>query len=287
MTLRDKILNLDRRWIFLGIGIIALVFYLVPITLPIKASPHTRAFHRAIEELHPGDIVHMTVDYSPGGMPELYPMHRAVLRRLFEKDVRVIASSLWPEGPPITNQAFEEATATLEEQGSTKTYGEDYVNLGYKAGLDVVMTRLGTSFKATYPSDNYGTKVEEIPLMQGVENFDDIELMINFSVGAPGIRQWIQQVQMRYKVKIICGATGVMSPDLYSFYQSEQIAGFLGGLVGAAEYEKLVQHPGDAMAGMTIQSFVHLFIILLVIIGNLAYFAGSTRERKIAIEDEH
>ncbi len=280
----DRILNLDRRWIYLVIALIAFVFYLFPLSMPIPYSKPAKEFHNAIEQLQPGDIVHMTIDYSPGGMPELFPMTRAVLRRLMEKDVRVVASTLWPEGVVITGMAFDEVLGELEEQGIEKVYGVDYVNLGYKAGQDAVMTRLGTSFRATYPGDVKGTKSEQIPLMQKVDNFDDIALMINFSVGVPGVRQWIQQVQMRYKVKIICGATGVMSPDLYAFFQSKQVLGFLGGLVGAAEYESLVEKPGKAMAGMTIQSFVHLFIVLLVIMGNIAFFLKP--KRKITIETE-
>lgn len=280
MKWAKTILQFDRRWIFLTIGLIAVVFYIFPINLPISVSRPTKAFYDAIESLQAGDIVHMTVDYSPGGIPELYPMHKAVVRRLFERNIRIVASTLWAEGVPLTDRAFKEAVEELAKIGIVKTYGTDYVNLGYKAGLDVVMTRLGTSFKETYPLDSKGTKVQEIPLMQTIENFNDIALMVNFSIGVPGIRQWIQQVQMRYKVKMVCGATGVMSPDLYAFFQSGQLVGFLGGLVGAAEYEKLVNHPGDATAGMTIQSFIHLLIIILVIIGNIAYYVNQRYERR-------
>ncbi|MCD6386655.1 hypothetical protein J7M23_12890 [Candidatus Sumerlaeota bacterium] len=279
MNLAEKILTLDRRWIYLGIAIIAIAFYIHPVPLPIGVSPQTQAFYDAIESVKPGEIVHLTVDYSPGGMPELFPMTKAVIRRLFEKDVKIVASTLWPEGVPITERAFKEVLEQLSAEGIHKEYGIDYVNLGYKVGQDAVMTRLGTSFKATYPEDARGTKVEDIPLMQEFDNFDGIALMVNFSVGVPGIRQWIQQVQMRYHVKIVCGATGVMSPDLYAFFQSKQLKGFLGGLVGAAEYEKLINFPGKATSGMTIQSFLHLFIVLLVLIGNGAYFF-SRRQKK-------
>lgn len=281
MNLAEKIITLDRRWIFLGIAVIAIVFYIYPVPLPVGVSPQTRAFYEAIEELKPGEIVHLTVDYSPGGMPELFPMTKAVIRRLFEKNVKIVASTLWPEGVPITERAFKEVLNELATEGITKKYGIDYVNLGYKVGQDAVMTRLGTSFKATYPEDARGTKVDSIPLMQEFDNFDGIALMVNFSVGVPGIRQWIQQVQIRYNVKIICGATGVMSPDLYAFFQSKQLKGFLGGLVGAAEYEKLINYPGRATSGMTIQSFLHFFIVVLVLIGNCAYFF-SRRQKKVS-----
>ena len=104
--------------------------------------------------------------------------------------------------------------------------------------------------------------------------------MVNFSVGHPGIREWLQQVQRRYNVKMLCGATGIMSPDLYSFYQSGQLKGFLAGLVGAAEYESLLNRPAMAHAGMTVQSFEHLIVILLIIVANIAFFLQKLNRGK-------
>jgi len=268
----QKILTLDRRWIFLMVLVIALVFYKITIPMPVKVTQQSQSFYDAIEQLKAGEIVHITADYTLDVIPELYPMNKALVRRLLEKDVKIIVSTLWIEGVLLTDRVFNETSAELQREGKVKTYGVDYVNLGYKSGNDVVMTHLGTSFAETYPVDAKGTSVAQIPLMKRVKNFDDIALMVNFSVGNPGIRQWLQQVQRRYNVKMLCGATGIMSPDLYSFYQSGQLKGFLAGLVGAAEYEKLLNRPGKATAGMTVQSFEHLIVILLIIVANIAFF---------------
>jgi len=276
----EKILNLDRRWLFLMILAIALIFYKLTIPMPIKITQQTQSFYNEIEQLKPGDIVHITADYTLSVVPEIYPMHRAVVRRLLEKDVKIVSCALWTEGVPLIDRAHNEISAELEKEGKRKTYGEDYVNLGYKSGNDVVMTRLGTSFADTFPLDARGNPVAQIPLMKKIKNFDSIALMVNFSVGHPGIREWLQQVQRRYNVKTLCGATGIMSPDLYSFYQSGQLKGLLAGLVGAAEYEILLNRPAMANAGMTIQSFIHLTIILLIIVGNIAFFLQKSKGSK-------
>jgi hypothetical protein len=47
-------------------------------------------------------------------------------------------------------------------------------------------------------------------------------------------------------------------------------------MAGAAEYEMLVGHPGLASRGMDAQSLAHIFIALLIVLGNLA--AGPTRQ---------
>ena len=111
-------------------------------------------------------------------------------------------------------------------------------------------------------------------------DFKDIALLCNISSGNPGAREWLQQVQKRYHVPMIAGVTAVMAPDLYSFYHSGQIRGFLGGLAGAADYESLLERPGSAIAGMNVQSVAHLLIVVLIITGNVIYF-WQRRERKI------
>ena len=44
------------------------------------------------------------------------------------------------------------------------------------------------------------------------------------------------------------------------------------GLLGAAEYEKLIGKPAKGTEGMSIQSFAHLLVVGLVILGNIAFF---------------
>ncbi|MBN1593110.1 MAG: hypothetical protein JW941_07695, partial [Candidatus Coatesbacteria bacterium] len=56
-----------------------------------------------------------------------------------------------------------------------------------------------------------------------------------------------------------------------------QLQGMLGGLSGAAEYEDLINRPAAAKSGMDAQSIVHILMILLIILGNIAYF-GTRRK---------
>jgi hypothetical protein len=206
-------------------------------------------------------------------------MHVAVVERLLRHDVRIIAAAVWETGPPLADAAFEEAVATLEGEGITKQYGVDYVNLGFKSGNDVAIAKIGSSIREAYPLDSRGTPIGEIPIMNGVENFDQIALLCEFSAGNPGARQWFQQVQKRYTVRMIAGVTAVMAPDLYSFYQSEQLEGFLGGLVGAAEYEFLVGRKGLGMKAMNVQSLAHFLILGFILAGNVIFLVERRRRK--------
>jgi hypothetical protein len=44
----------------------------------------------------------------------------------------------------------------------------------------------------------------------------------------------------------------------------------MGGMKGAAEYERLAGLFGDARRGMDAQSMVHVVIVILVLLGNVA-----------------
>jgi len=50
-------------------------------------------------------------------------------------------------------------------------------------------------------------------------------------------------------------------------------------MAGAAEYEVLIGHRALATRGMDAQSMAHVFIALMIVLGNLA-FIGAKQERK-------
>jgi len=71
----------------------------------------------------------------------------------------------------------------------------------------------------------------------------------------------------------------VMVSELYPYLQTKQLVGLMPGLLGAAEYEKLINTPEKGTEGMSVQSFVHLLIVVLVIFGNMAFFIRRRKEQ--------
>jgi hypothetical protein len=258
--------SIDRRILF-ALIFVAVVWPLIqPMRLPIGVSPPVQTLYDAVEAIPPGSIVMLGADYSPDTMPELQPMVDTFLRHAFERDLRVVVACLWPASPPLVERAM---TPLAEE--FNKEYGVDYVNLGYMAGGIVTLLGMGSSIPITFPSDYGGTPVTEIPLMQEVQNFDDIAFVMEVSAGTPGTREWVQQVQGRYRVALGSGTTAVGAPNFYPYVQSGQLTGLLGGLKGAAEYETLIGHPGDATKGMDAQSIVHALVVVFILLGNVVY----------------
>jgi hypothetical protein len=264
----------DRRYIYLAVAIFTIFPLIVVAKFPTQVSPEARQLYNAIDSLPDSSVVLLTFDYYPSTLAETEPMSRAALHQLFRKNCKVITMTTVPlGGPSIAERVTRELAA---EYG--KKYGVDYVNLGYKANYVAVLKGMGSSIEAIYPADNTGTPLSKLPLMQHIKNYNDIDFI--FVVADNGIVDyWISIVNAQYNIGVGAGVTAVMAPKFYAYVGAGQMTGLLGGMKGAAEYEKLVGKPGTATSGMTAQSLVHLFIIFSVIAGNIVFFVQRKERR--------
>ena len=266
IALLARLRHLDRRWIFLCVGLLVVVPLLAGFHIaPVRPSLRSRGFYDAIERLPEGSTVLLAGDYDPGTIAENYPMHLAAARHLMSRNMKIVALELYPGGPPLADRVLHIAGG---EYG--KKEGIDYVNLGFKSGNEVVMSQMGSSIPRTFPTDRRGVPIVQLPAMKGVENYQQIALLVSVSAGYPGTKEWVQQVVSRYHVPMVAGVTAVSAPEYYPYLQAGQLQGLLGGMAGAAEYEVLVSHPGIATRAMDAQSLAHVFIAFLILLGNLA-----------------
>jgi len=275
LSIWDKILQLDRRWIYLMVALAVIFPLIVPMTFKIYITPEVRQLYNAIDSLPDSSVVMLTFDYYPSTLAETEPMSVAALNQLFQKNCKVLTLTTVPLGGP---SIAERVTRKIAKKYH-KVYGVDYVNLGYKANYVAVLKGMGTSIEAIYPTDNSGTPLSKLPMMKHIKNYNDIKFI--FVVSDNGIVDyWISIVNAQYGIPVGSGVTAVMAPKFYSYIGSKQMTGLLGGMKGAAEYEILVKERGMAVKGMTMQSLVHLLIIGLVILGNVAFFASRRNHKK-------
>jgi len=266
---------LDRRWIFLAVGLLTIAPLLFGFHIaPVVPSHRARGFYDAIERLPEGSTVLVAGDYDPGTRAENYPMHLAAVRQLMRRNIRIIGLELYPAGVPLADDVLRIVAAEYGKQ-----IGADYVNLGYKVGNELVMSSMGTSIPKTFPVDSRGIPVTKIPVMKGIENFQQIDMIVSISAGYPGTKEWVQQVVSRFHVPMVAGVTAVSAPEYYPYLQAGQLQGLLGGMAGAAEYEVLVGKPALATRGMDAQSLAHVFIAFMIILGNIA-FLGQRKPAK-------
>jgi hypothetical protein len=182
----------------------------------------------------------------------------------------VVAVSLKKTG--IAERIMNEAAEPY-----AKVYGEDYIFLGYNPDWSGTMLRLGESIKATFPTDQYGKDVESFPILEYVDSYNDIDLLVSVSASALS-EYWAIWAGGNYGQRMISGNTAVQAVLIYPYYQTDQISGFLGGLKGAAEYERLVGMDGAGVRGMDAQSTAHGLMVLFILLGNLGYIMSRRRK---------
>jgi len=273
-----KMEKLDRRWVYLMVGIMVVIPFIFPANFPISITPEARMLYDAVEALPDSSVVFLVFDYYPSTIAECEPMTIAALHHFFSKDCKVITLSNIPLGGP---SMAERVTRMMAEQYN-KVYGVDFVNLGYKANYVAVMSGMGTSIESIFPTDNSGTPLSELPLMQHVHNYDDVSFLFEVADNATA-DYWVSIVNAQFGLPMGCGTTAVSAPKYYAFVSSGQFVGLLGGMKGAAEYEQLIKQPAKAVTGMSAQSLVHLLIIFLVIIGNVGFFLSRSKKREATI----
>jgi hypothetical protein len=288
----NRLLTIDRRVIFVVIFLALSVPIFLQITLPIPVTAEVRILYDALAELPRGARILVACDYDPGSEPELQPMAEAAFKYFIENDLKFIVIGLWAQGSIQANtaiSAIDEAADELTiENGDTlyfgqdlvvvgtdtARYGVDFINLGFQAGNEVVIQRMGTSVEAAFPSERrFGRPMREFPIMDGIYRLADFDFVYNLSAGFPGTVEWVQFAVDRFHVPVGAGNTAVQAPLVYPYLDTGQLSGLLGGMKGGAEFEQLVGHPARATMAMTSQTMSHIFVILFIVIGNAAYFA--------------
>lgn len=274
MSALDKISNLDRRIIFLGVALAVIIPQFILVRLPVDVSEPVQKVYDLIETLQPGSVVMISIDYDPSGAPELYPAMLAVMRQCFARNLRVVAIGMWATGVPLGQRALN-AVAVAEFK---KEYGKDFVNFGFRPGGAVMLVNLGRNIHDVCRQDAYGTPVDDLPIMKDVRSAKDISFVITFSMGDPGSDQWIQYYHARYRGNLATAQTAIGAPKYYQYLQTGQLIGLIGGMKGAAEYERLMKRPDLATKGMGSQSIAHLLIIVLIAIGNVLYWIEKRKK---------
>jgi len=272
-TMLEKLMNIDRRIIFIFVALSVIIPTLLEVSFPITVSEPTRKIYDYIEALPPGSTVMVAFNFGPSSMAELQPMGAAFLRHCFENKVQAIGMTLNPDGARLGDKIMQEAA---EAKGAVK--GQDYVYLGFRPGFIQVMLKMGTAIDSVYKNDYEKKLLSEIPMMEDIKNYDDIDLVLDLAASS-STEDWITYTNTRYNQQVAAGVTGVIVSQMYPYLQTEQLIGLMPGLLGAAEYEKLINTPAKGTRGMSVQSFVHLLVFGLVILGNIAFFIQRREEQ--------
>lgn len=279
--------NLDRRWIFLAMLLAVAIPIITKQTFPERPTIYVKSIFDKVESLPEGSNVLIAFDYDPATEGELGPMTTAFVRHCCLKKHKMFFLTLWETAPPLLAQYIEDVVET-QFADSKFVYGEDYVNLGYSAGREVVIAGCAISLQKSFPRDNEGTDLSEMPITENITNLKDMDLIFDLSAGYPGFKEWVQYASSPHEIPFAAGVTAVSAPQAYP-YLPRQMLGLMAAIKGAAEYEaalvaKYPQYRGDPRANngirrMAPQLWGHLLIIGLIVLGNVLYFTERRGRR--------
>ncbi|MCK4666589.1 hypothetical protein KAU33_07560 [Candidatus Dependentiae bacterium] len=261
-----NIVNLDRRWIFLMVAIVVSVPLFIPSNPPIVPARPVQELYDFIDALPEGSTIMVCFDYSPDSLAELNPMGRAICRHAFSKDINVIGMAFaWPSGSGLGQEVVSSAAKEYD-----KVQGKDWVYFGYKVGFAQMIIGMGKDIVKTVQADYRGESLKNMELFQEVKNYDDVSIVIVLAAGGT-VQTYIYFVNTMYNRPVSAGVTAVMAADYYPYLQTGQLIGLLNGMKGAADYEKLINIKGLGTRGIPSQNWAHIMIIILIVVGNIAY----------------
>ncbi len=284
--------TLDRRWVFLVMGVAVLIPVVFRMEFPERPTALTQAVFDRIESLPAGSRVLMAWDYDPGSAPELQPMATALAWHAARRDLKLYFVTLWAAGLPMVNETIDNV---IRKDFPEYKYGEDYVNLGYKSGNEGVVKVVVSNLGELFPTDVRGQPLSALPMTSDLKNIRDMDLILNVSAGYPGAKEWIQYAATPLNIPIAAGCTGVQATLLYPYIPS-QLFGLLAAIKGAAEYEaalaaKYPDYARDPDSGadrpdrrlgirrMGPQLIAHCVVMMLIIAGNLVLALQSATRR--------
>ncbi len=318
MNFFEKMQALDRRYIYLVVALAIIIPLLVPFNSKTYVTEPTENIYKKIDTFagRSDRAVLLCFDHDASTMAELFPMEVAILRHCFERDVQVFTICFIPAAKPLMDYALQTAKEGYEVQS-----GVDYVNFGFRpwAIRIPIMLKMGDDISEAVEYDDEGRKLTNLPIMKEIMNYNEMNLVVDFA-GSAAVLSWITYARARFGANIAAGVTAVMAADNYIYLQTGQLIGMLGGLKGAAEYEKLVDvfachmepdengvmqpAPKDfskeiikntwikmsdiknrmhktARIGMNAQTVAHLMIIVFIILGNIGYFISKRKKNKV------
>ncbi|MBN2829417.1 MAG: hypothetical protein JXR56_03735 [Candidatus Cloacimonetes bacterium] len=238
MEFIKKLQDLDRRWIYLIVALAIVIPLLIPFNAPTYTTSPTEKLYQMIDSYSEREdrAILICFAHDASTMAELYPMEVAILRHCFERDVKVFTLTFLPTAAPLINYAID----MVKEEYPEIQSGTNYINIGYKPGalyLPIVVG-MGDNIAEAVETDAEGRKLESLPMMKGLTNYNELKLVIETS-GASFAGGWITYARARYGVNVAAGVTAVMAADAYPYLQTGQLTGMLSGMKGAAEYEYL------------------------------------------------
>lgn len=271
----QRMQQIPRYYIYLLLAGVVVWQLLWPIRLPIVPSSASQGLYDAIRAAPDDKLIVISTDWDASTQAETGPQTEAVINACFQLKKRFVIMNMQP---PMGVKLSNDIAAELAKLYGAR-YGIEWANWGYKYGYGNVLMAMAKDIPKAIGDDYYGKPVTTLPLMKGVKDIKSVGLVIEITGLSAMTETWIGLIQGPYQIPFAAAYTAVMAPIYYPYLDSGQMKGLLVGAKGAAEMEALVNRPGSATKIMNVQSWAHVLIIALIVIGNIGYLLARSQTR--------
>jgi hypothetical protein len=266
----------DSRWVSLIVVSVYFFSTTLAITFPFPTMPYTQKYYDAIEAVPVGGAILFRGQLETAGYIETYPCMLDTLLHLKklmqEKDMRVV---IYTElgGLGAAYQAdyrvmfLELASKVFTPAEWDALYGTNLVYIGAIPGSRSAMKLFADDIRAVKDVDDYGTSLEDIPIMQDINSGAAFDLVCG-RTGQPQIEDYV----LVYNVPLLTISSQVIAKAVhYPLITAGQLTSVLGGVVAGAEYERLLGIAGVSTKYMTGIISAVLTGVAIIAITNIRY----------------
>lgn len=274
MEVFKRVQTIDRRITYIILAVVVVIPMFVKMHMPTAVTQQVEGVYDAVQAIPPSKIAILSGDWESGTMAENLPQTEVLMRHLFQRNIRF---AILPFAPQTTTLMEDTAERLAKEYH--KRYGVDWVNWGFRVvPMFTFLKSLAKDVPGTVGHDYQGTPLSKLPVMRGIKTIQDIGFVAQITpTGSLGV--WISFIQSVYGTPLAYAPTGVMVPQGYNPLDAKQIVGMLPGLVGAAQYEELLHHPGNGLHWSNSLSFAEMLMVVLIALANIGYFVTKNRDR--------
>jgi hypothetical protein len=277
--LANKLININRRYVFLATIIILAITVIKPLSIPISISAESRKFYQEVEKLEQDDVVLIWVMIDPAATAYIGYPTATLIKQIFRNDAKVLIASSSATTAIILLPCIEDA-----EKKFDKEMGVDWVMYPFIPGGEAALAAFAANLHVT-ETDYFGNSLEDLPLLSNLNDVNDLQLAVGGSTEQNTHQIVIRQIQQAYGIKTLDIVSAASYPTVAPYVQSGQFSAVIKGARAAAEYEQVSGLIGLSSQSMASQFYVQGFFLVLGICYLIAdYLTRKPENKEVRIE---
>ncbi len=272
-----------ETWLRVLVALTLLVAVIVPVLLrggPLSAEGSVpapvAAAARAIQQVPPGATVLVAFEYDAGLAGDLQPVAEAVIGEFLSRDLHILTVSTQPEGAALAEMALERVLRARGDAGARSRV----VNLGYLTGGQAAIRALAVSIPSVIRSDWEGRPLAGNPAVAGLGGAGTLPLVVVLGRDLLAVQAWIEQLGAPFNTPLVAGVPALVEPALVPYQTAGRLQGVVGGLAGAAAFERLAGRPGVGVRSLAAVRAGAWAAGLLAITANIGFALGRLLRRR-------